>query len=90
MGKARGGSLAGALAIAPRLVGIHFAHPLQDAAGIGLLHIGRFRAIPIPLLPLPRRRSSWFLRPLWHEPQVIQDAPESKDHHAPLALQRGK
>jgi len=79
-----GGSLPGALAVTPRLIGIYFAHPLQDAAGIGLVDIRGLGPIAVSLLPLPRRRSSWFLSPLWHGLQRNQAVRESKDQQAPL------
>jgi LysM repeat protein len=77
-------SLPRALAITPRLVGVDFAHPLQDAAGVGLLDIRGLGPIAVSLFPLPRRRSSWFLSPLWHGPEGNHGVRESKGQHASL------
>ena len=60
-------SLPRALPVAPRLIGIHAAHALEDALRVGLLHVGGFRAISIALFALPWRGAGWFLRPLRHE-----------------------
>ena len=51
---------------APRLVGIHFAHPVEDALRVRLLYVGLLRPVASALLPLPWSGARWFLRPLWH------------------------
>jgi hypothetical protein len=70
--------LARPLPVPARLVWIDFAHPLEDALGVRLLHIRSLGSIAIPLLSLPRRWPGWFLRPLWHGPYGNHLLTESK------------
>ena len=59
-------SLPRALAVAPRLIGVHAAHPFEDALRVGLFHVGRLGSVAASLLALPRRGTDRFLRALWH------------------------
>lgn len=57
--------LAGTLAIAPRLVGIDLAHPLQEVLGVGFFHLG----FPWSLATTAagcRRGRTLFLGLIWH------------------------
>src|SRR4051812_44145372 len=63
----RGRSLAGALAIAFRLVRIDLAHALEQIARVRFGNIGRFRPVAAAFLRPPRRGAYWSLRPLRHD-----------------------
>lgn len=59
-------SLPRTLAVAPCLVGVHTAHPFEDALRIGLFNVGRLGSVATPILALPRRGAGWSLRALRH------------------------
>jgi len=59
-------SLASALAITLRLIGIDFAHSFQQIARVRFRNIRRFWAATITLFRPPRNGLHWFLRPVRH------------------------